>query len=343
MPKRDKLIICAAIAGGATKKEQNQHVPYMPEEYADEVERCYNEGVSIVHLHAKDLKTGYGTIDLEANRKVFEAVRQRCPDMIVNISSASFFDDKETRILPITELRPEMCSFNTNSMNFGMVSYKTGEILLEALYRNPFLDQVFYARKMKAAGSKPEFEIFDPGGLNNIIGILDKQEGLFDHPMHFQFVYGVAGGMTWDQKLHIAMVDMLPAGSTWSVCGVGPNQVPAIFQAVISGGHTRIGLEDNIRNPDGSLSQGSWEQARWVKDLARIAGREIASCAEARAMLSLPERATLEVPGLPEQDAAGLPERVTSGLPEQATPGLREQATPGLRERQTPGSPERRP
>jgi len=290
MPRLPKLIICAAIAGGATLKSQNEHVPYRPEEFADEVERCSAEGVSIVHVHAKDLGSGYGTIDLEANRAVYNAIRSRCPDMIVNISSASFFDDKETRILPVTELKPEMCSFNTNSMNFALVSYRTGEVKLEAVYRNPFLDQVFYAKKIRAAGTKPEFEIFDPGGLNNIIGILDKQEGLFDHPMHFQFVYGVAGGMTWDQKLHIALVDMLPRGSTWSVCGVGPNQVPAVFQAVITGGHARIGLEDNIWNPDKTLSQGSWEQVRWVKDLARVANREIASCAEARAILGLPGR-----------------------------------------------------
>lgn len=293
MPKKEKLIICAALSGGPTRKEQNPNVPYYPEEFADEVERCYNEGVSIVHLHAKDPESGYGTIDLEANREVYRAVKKRCPDMIVNISSASFFDDKETRMLPITELKPDMCSFNTNSMNFGMVSYKTGEIMLEVIYRNTFQDQVYYAKKIKEAGTKPEFEIFDPGGLNNIINILDKREGLFDHPMHFQFVYGVAGGMTWSQKLHIALVDMLPPGATWSVCGVsGVNQIPAAFQSVITGGHVRVGLEDNIHNPDKTLSAGSWEQVKWVKELARIAGREIATCADAREMLSLPERSS---------------------------------------------------
>jgi len=290
MPKMEKLIICAAVAGGATQKSQNEHVPYLPEEFADECERCYQEGASIVHIHAKDMKTGYGTIDLETNRKVYEAVKKRCPDLILNISTASFFDEKEIRILPITELQPEMCSFNTNSMNFAMASYKTGEIMLEVVYKNSFEDQVFYAKKMMESGARPEFEIFDPGGLSNIINILDKQKGLFYHPMHFQFVYGVAGGMPWSTKLHLALVDMLPAGSTWSVCGVGPNQIPAAFQAVIGGGHVRVGLEDNIRNPDKSLSKGSWEQILWVKDLARIAGRDIASSSDARIMLGLPER-----------------------------------------------------
>jgi len=291
MPKQTKLIICAAVAGGATKKEQNPNVPYTPEEFADECEKCYNEGVSVVHLHAKDPETGYGTIDLEANRQVYAAVRERCPDLIINISSASMFDPPEKRILPISELKPEMCSFNTNSMNFAMANFKTGEVLMEFIYKNSFKDQVFYAEKMMEAGSRPEFEIFDPGGLSNIIHILDKREGLFFHPMHFQFVYGVAGGMTWNQKMHLALVDMLPSNSTWSVCGVaGLNQIPAAFQAVMSGGHVRIGLEDNIRNPDKTLSKGSWEQVGWVKDLARIAGREIASCSDAREILSLSER-----------------------------------------------------
>jgi 3-keto-5-aminohexanoate cleavage enzyme len=291
MPRKEKLIVCAALSGGATMKAQNQAVPYTPAEFADEAERCYAEGVSIVHIHAKDPSSGYGIIDLEANRAVYEAIKSRCPELIVNISTASFFDDKETRILPVTEIRPDMCSFNTNSMNFGMVSYKTGEIKLEVIYRNPFIDQIFYAKKIKSVGTKPEFEIFDPSGLNNITGILDKQDGLFDHPMHFQFVYGMAGGMTWNLGLHLALVSQLPQGSTWSVCGVsGVNQIPAAFQAVISGGHVRVGLEDNIYLPDGNLAKGSWEQVKWVKELAWIAGRPIATCADAREMLSLPGR-----------------------------------------------------
>jgi len=291
MAKQSKLIICAAVSGGVTLKEQNPNVPYTPLEFADECEKCYNEGASIVHVHGKDLKTGYGTVDLETNRLVYDAVKERCPELIINISSASMFDPAEKRILPISELKPEMCSFNTNSMNFAMANFKTGEVKMEFIYKNSFEDQAFYATKMKEAGSRPEFEIFDPGGLIGIINILDKREGMFIHPMHFQFVYGVAGGMTCNQKLHLSLVDMLPPGSTWSVCGLaGINQIPAAFQAVISGGHVRIGLEDNIRNPDRSLSKGSWEQIGWVKDLAKIAGREIASCTETREILNLPER-----------------------------------------------------
>jgi 3-keto-5-aminohexanoate cleavage enzyme len=105
--------------------------------------------------------------------------------------------------------------------------------------------------------------------------------------MHFQFVYGAAGGMVFSPMLHLSLAGMLPEGSTFSVCGVGPQQFPAAMLSVITGGHVRVGLEDNVRMPDKSLAKGSWEQVQWVKDLARIAGREIASPGDARRILGL--------------------------------------------------------
>jgi len=290
MKKMSKIVITAAITGGATRKENNPNVPYTPEEMADECEKCYREGASVVHIHAKNLETGYGTIELEAVRAVYDAVVARCPEMIINISSADMFEPKEKRVLPITTLKPEMCSFNTNSMNFAFADYRTGQVPLEVIYRNTFEDMVYYAQEMKGAGVRPEFEIFDPGGFNNVVGILDRQEGLFHHPMHFQFVYGVAGGMAFEIPLHTALVGMLPSDSTWSVCGVGPNQMPAAFMAAIGGGHIRVGLEDNIRNPDNSPSRGSYEQVIWARQLAELTNRGVATPSEARVILGLPER-----------------------------------------------------
>jgi 3-keto-5-aminohexanoate cleavage enzyme len=286
MKKHEKLIICAALAGGATTKNNNPNVPYTPEEFAEESYRCYQEGASIVHLHAKDLNTGFGTMDIEAHQKMYEAVCMKCPELIVNISTGSMTDTPEVRIKPIEVLKPEMCSFNTNSMNFAIVDYKKGEVAVEFIYQNTFKDQVFWAKKMLEAGSRPEFEIFDQGGLNNIL-ILSKQKGLFNPPLNFQFVYGVAGGMIFDPMLHLSLVNLLPEKATYSVCGVGPHQIPAAFLSIIDGGHVRVGLEDNVRMPDNSLARGSWDQVILVRDLAKIAGREIASPDEARMILGL--------------------------------------------------------
>ena len=288
MKKYGKVIISAALSGGATTKENNPNVPYTPLEFAEESYKCLQAGVSIVHLHAKDKKTGYGTVDVEETKKICRAIKERCPDIILNISTGSMTDTPEDRIKPVEVVKPEICSFNTSSMNFGFINFKTGDVVIEFLYRNMFSDQVFWADKIKVLPTRPEFEIFDPGGLNNVL-LLDKKIGRFKHPLHFQFVYGVAGGMPFDPLLHMSLVNSLPEGATYSVCGVGPHQAPAAFMSIITGGHVRIGLEDNVKLPDKTLAKGSWEQALWVQELARISGRGVATPAETREILRLEE------------------------------------------------------
>lgn len=283
----DKLIITAALAGGATTKHNNPNTPYSPEEFAEESYRCMENGVSIVHIHAKDPNTGMATPNMDYIKPTIEAIRDKCPELIVNMSSAiSAGIETEKRIAPIEEMVPDMASLNTNTMNFGLADHKSGNILYEIIFENTFKMLEEFARRMKAKGVKPELEVYDPGGLYNTL-LIRKKGDVFEEPMHFQFVYGVAGGMAFDPMLHLSCKQILPENATYSVCGVGPNQVKAAFQSIITGGHVRVGLEDNTRVPGGELAKGSWEQALWVNELARIAGREIATPEETRKMLSL--------------------------------------------------------
>jgi 3-keto-5-aminohexanoate cleavage enzyme len=286
---KDKLIITAALAGGGTTKNNNPNTPYTPEEFAEETYRCWQEGVSIVHIHAKDPATGLATMDVQAHRDTIAAIQARCPEMIINISTGAMMTAPEDRIAPALAIRSEMASYNTNSMNFAIADHRQGKIWLEFIYDNTFKMMEDFARRMKAAGIKPECEIFDHGGLYNTL-LLRRQGDLFEEPMHFQFVYGVAGGMPFDPLLHLSLVGQLPENATYSVCGVGPNQIQAAFQSAISGGHIRIGLEDNVKMPNGELAKGSWEQAVWVRQLAAIAGRPVATPAETREILSLKKR-----------------------------------------------------
>ncbi len=286
MKKSNKAIICAALSGNMTTKKNNPNVPYTPEEFAEESHRCQEEGAAIIHFHAKDLESGLGTMDVDANRRIFEAIKERCPELIINISTGAVFETAEVRVKPIEVIKPEMCSFNTSSMNFAFVDYKSGQVIMETIYKNTFEDMVKWAKAMNEAGSRPEFEIFDSGGINSLL-ILDKQEGLFNHPMNFQFVYGIAGGMSFDPMLHLSMASILPEGSTFSVCGVGPQQYSAAFISLITGGHVRVGLEDNVRLPDKSLAKGSWDQVIWARNLVQTAARGVASPDEARAILGL--------------------------------------------------------
>ena len=290
MAKSDKVIITAALAGGATTKNNNPAVPYTPEEFAEESRKVYESGGSIVHIHAKDPATGFATPDITKIRPTIEAIRAKCPKLIVNMSTAITTGLKaEQRIAPIIEMKPDMASLNTNTMNFALADHKKGQVMVEFIFENTFKMLVEFAKTMKDNNVKPELEVYDPGGIYNVL-LVRKQGGVFVEPMHFQFVFGVAGGMSHSALGMCLMKDLIPSDSTWSVCGVGPNQIYAAMQSAFMGGHIRVGLEDSIRVPGGELAKGSWEQVEVAVKIAKLVDREIATPDEAREMLNLKPR-----------------------------------------------------
>ena len=284
-----KIVISAALTGAATMKSQNPAVPYTPDEFAEESHRCVNEGAAVIHIHVRDPKTGLPTADIGKIRTTIEAVRDRCPGSIINMSSAIGYPaTPEQRIATIAAMDPEMASLNTNSMNFANVNWKTGEILGEAVFPNTFAMLVEYAKVMREHRVKPEAEIYDFGGIYNVL--LVRKQGIFEEPMHFQMVFGVAGGVPYDPFNFGRMRELLPEGASYSVCGVGPHQFAGGMTAAVNGGHIRVGLEDNIRMPDGELAKGSYEQVQWAVQVARLAGRGIATPDEARQIFHIPIR-----------------------------------------------------
>lgn len=286
----EKVIITAALAGAATRKEQNPAVPYTPQEFAEESYKCWKAGAAIVHIHVRDPKTGAPTADIPQIRETIDAIRNRCPELIINMSSAigAWGITPEQRIAPIVEMKPEMASLNTNSMNFAIADHKTGKIYGESIFENTFKMLVDFAVAMRENGVKPECEAYDFGGIYNVL--LVRKQGIFVEPLHFQLVFGVAGGVPFSPMNMVHMQSLLPEGATWSTCGVGPNQFPAAIMASIMGGHIRVGLEDNIRVPGGRLAKGSWEQVEVATRIAELAEREVASTDETREMLGLRRR-----------------------------------------------------
>ena len=282
----DKVIITAALTGAATRKEQNPAVPYTPEEFAEDAYKVYNSGGAIVHIHVRDPEHGAPTHEIDKIKTTIDAIKAKCPELIINMSSAiGPWVTQEQRIAPIVAIKPPMASLNTNSMNFGIANWKTGEVPMEIVFENTFAMIVDFAGQMKANKVKPELEVYDMGGLYNVL--LIRKQGIFEEPMHFQMVFGVAGGVPYEPGIFAAMKDRLPENATYSVCGVGPNQFPANMTSVVNGGHMRVGLEDNTRMPNGELAKGSWEQVEWCVEVAKLAGREIATPDEARKMLKL--------------------------------------------------------
>lgn len=287
MKNREKLIITAALSGRGEFKNNNPNVPYLPEEFADDAEKCFQEGVSVVHIHARDPDTGMATENIDIIRETVGAIQKRCPELIINLSTdITTHLTPEQRIAPVLELKPEIASLNTASMNDGLADPKTGEVLFEYIFENPLNMVADFAKIMKENRVKPALEIYDPAGIQNIL-LLRKRKSTFDDPLHFQFVYDVYCGVFFSPQMHLTMIGLLPEESTFSVCGKGNSQVPAVLMSMITGGHVRIGLEDNIRMPGGALAKGSWEQAKWVCETAKILDRPIATPQEAKQILNL--------------------------------------------------------
>jgi 3-keto-5-aminohexanoate cleavage enzyme len=281
--RSDNLVISAALAGAVTRKEQNPAVPYTPEEFGDEAKKCYDAGAAVVHIHARN-EQGLPTPDLDIIRATLENIRAKAPEVIVNLSTAISINatDRE-RIKPVRTFEPPLASLNTNSMNFSVANWKTGEVILAAdnVFTNTFKTIQRFASYMQKAGTKPEMEIYDFGGLHNML-LLNKQEGMFDQPLHFQMVFGVCGGIPFTPMNFAHLLQVMPDDSTWSVCGVADQQFKAALCAASWGGHIRVGLEDNVRMPNGELAKGSWEQVAWAKKLAEHAGRNVVQGEEAR-------------------------------------------------------------
>ncbi|TAL39664.1 MAG: hypothetical protein EPN93_00915 [Spirochaetes bacterium] len=283
-----KIIITAALAGAATMKNQNPAVPYSPQEFADDAYKCWKAGAAMVHVHARE-DSGMATHDHGRIKDTHDAIREKCPDLIVNMSSAvGMGKTAEQRISQIIHVKPEMASLNTNTMNFSLVDRKSGKVFIDFVFENTFTMLQDFGKAMEEAGVKPEMELYDMGGLDN--WALIAKQGFFTRPFNFNFVWGVAGGQAFRPDAFMTMKHALPEGANFTTCGVGTDQFPAITMSSLAGGHMRVGLEDNIRIPTGELAKGSYEQVEWAVKIAQIAGREVATPDEARAIMGLRKR-----------------------------------------------------
>jgi len=286
--KGKKVIICAALAGAGTFKNQNPAVPYTPQEFADEAEKCYKSGAAMVHVHARQ-DDGMPTHEHDRIKVTHDAIKARCPKLIVNLSSAvGVGKTAEERISQIIHVKPEMASLNTNTMNFSIIDRKSGAIFMDYVFENTFTMLQNFGKSMEENKVKPEIEVYDMGGLDNVLLIM--KQGFFSTPMNFNFVWGVAGGQAFRPDTFIALMHALPPNSNFTTCGVGIEQFPAITMSCLMGGHMRVGLEDNTRVPNGELAKGSWEQVEWAVKIASCLGREPATPDEAREIMGIKKR-----------------------------------------------------
>lgn len=272
----EKLIITAAICGAEVTKEHNPSVPYTVEEIAREAELAYKAGASIIHLHVRE-DDGTPTQSRDRFKACMDAIKSKCPDVIIQPSTGGAVGmSNEERLQPV-DLKPEMATLDCGTCNFGGddIFVNTENAIKE------------FGKKMIDLNVKPEVEVFDKGMIDMAIRL--NKKGYIKSPMHFNFVLGVNGGISAEPRDFVFMMGSIPQGSTFTVSGIGRNEFPMAAMSIISGGHVRVGYEDNVYISKGVLAKSNGELVEKVVRLAKELGREVATPAEARQILGLKE------------------------------------------------------
>ena len=274
MPVRP-AILTAAICGAETTREQTPYLPITADELAAEAGRCAQAGAAVIHLHVRS-DDGTPTQDRALFEKVIRAIRARCDVIVQTTTGGAVGMSAEERAQPLL-CNPEMATLNAGSLNFG-----------EDVFMNPFPMVREFARRMRERGIVPELECYDAGHVESCIAL--AKEGVIDMPAHFDFVLGVRGGLGASEENLEFLVGKLPQGCSFSVAGIGRHQLPMAELSLRLGGHARCGLEDNVYLSKGVLAKGSYELVARLAQMARAAGRSVATSAQARELLRIPRR-----------------------------------------------------
>lgn len=270
----NKLIITAAICGAEVTKEHNKGVPYTVEEIANEAYLAYMAGASIIHLHVRE-DDGKSTQNRERFKACIEAIKEKCPDVIIQPSTGGAVGMTNGERLDPIYLKPEMATLDCGTLNFGgdEVFMNTENTIKE------------FGIKMIELKIKPEVEVFDKSMIDTAIRLAKK--GYIKEPIHFSFVMGVNGGISGTLRDFLFLKESLPKDSTYSVAGIGRCEFNLAAISIIEGGHVRVGFEDNIYISKGVLAKSNAELVEKVVRLAKELGRDIATPNEARKILGL--------------------------------------------------------
>lgn len=273
----DPLIITAALNGAEVTRAAQPALPLSPTEIAEAAAEAGQAGASIIHLHVRDA-AGRPTQSRDVYAATMALIRQLCPELIIQVSTGGAVGMAAAeRLQPVT-LAPEMATLTPGSVNFG-----------DDVFLNHPRDIELFARTIAEHGVKPELEIFDTGMIANALRLVKR--GLASPPLHFDLVMGVPGGIPGTVANLLHLVSLLPAGSTWSVAGIGAAELPLAAAAIILGGHVRVGFEDNIYYRKGELASSNAQLVARVARLARELERPVATPRQAREIL------TLKLPG----------------------------------------------
>ena len=301
-----KVIITCAVTGSVHTPSMSPHLPLTPDQIAEHAIAAAEAGAAILHLHARNPEDGRPSFDPALYRQFLPRIHA-ATEAVINITTGgSHVMTLDQRLAGALDVSAEMASCNMGSMNFAffpvldkMKDFKFAwerehlEGTRNAIFRNTFgdIEQVF-ARLGEVHGTRFEFECYDVGHLYNLKHFVDR--GLVKGPIFLQFVLGILGGIGADPEnlTHMKRIadKLFGDGYRWSVLGAGKHQMALATQAALMGGNVRVGLEDSLSIAPGRLATSNAEQVKKIRGVLEALGFEIASPAEARAMLGLKGR-----------------------------------------------------
>ena len=293
---RDVVVTCAVTGAGDTQ-DKHPDLPITPQQIADAAIEAAKAGAAVAHMHVRDPETGKAARDPALFREVVARVRDSGVDVVINLTAGmggDFVVDNanpsvggpgtdmatpEERVQHVEELLPEICSLDCGTLNFG-----DGE----SIYISTPACLRTMAQRIKDCGVKPELEVFDTGHVrfaNQLIA-----EGLIEDPPLFQICLGIPWGASADTETMKLMRDMLPDGANWAAFGISRMEMPMVAQAVLLGGHVRVGLEDNLYLDKGVFATNGQLVEKAIGIVEQLGARAVTP-AEAREILGLRQQA----------------------------------------------------
>jgi uncharacterized protein (DUF849 family) len=287
-----KVMISCAVTGSADTPGRNPAVPVTPAQIAASAVDAAKAGAAIVHIHVRDPKTTKPSMDGALYREVVERIRASGTDLLINLTTgpgARFVPGEDDPLKPgpgtslkrpdervrhVVELRPEICSLDMGSLNMGDRVFVNTPAHLQTM-----------AVAIRDAGVMPELEVFETGHL--LLAKRFLESGFVKPPGLFQICLGISWGQPATPEAMTYMRNLLPPNCVWFAFGISLHQFPMVAQAVLLGGHPRVGLEDNIYLEKGILASSNAALVEKAARIVEILGDQIATPAQARQMLGL--------------------------------------------------------
>jgi uncharacterized protein (DUF849 family) len=231
-----KIVLNLCPTGIVPTKSMNDLVPLSPDEIADDVYECYQLGVQMVHIHARD-EQEENTMDKERYGEIIAKIREKCKDIIICVSlSGRVTNTFESRSDPLQlegALKPDMGSLTLSSLNFVTnASVNSPKMIVDLL------------KTMNEKGIKPELEVFDVGMVNYAKYLIQK--GLLQPPYYFNIILGNLFSAQHTPADLSSIIQALPDQSYYSIGGIGNYQLGSNIAGVLYADGIRIGLEDNL-------------------------------------------------------------------------------------------------